>query len=464
MGATDGAPALSRSRAAVHAGSLRLGDPLRGARRGVAHRALATTVAGIALLAPGAGGRAAERIDPRARLSVERIEFEGLRRYAREQALGASGLSPGQVIQIGQVATAQQRLLDSGLFTSVSSRHVVTGDRLEVTFKVTEIAWDTPVVFDNFVWLDDSDLAAEVARKVPSFEGTAPRTGGVLESIRGRLDELLAARGIGGSAELRQNYAESGDLIAHRYLIVGVDLPLCRVVFHGAAAVDAEELEGRIGVLVGKPYTRASLTDSIALNLMPLYGRKGYLRAAFAEPKSALSRSPDCRGGVEAAVTVTEGSPYRLGDLTWTGNSAFESPQLTARLGLEPGAVVDTLRLDGGLKKISEDHARLGLLEVRLSTAVSLDDRTLSAAYTIAVSEGPQYRMGALALTGLSEQDTLQVTQLWKLGSGVVYDAPYAAAFGRQVLARLAGPQTKVRTRASPDRGSRTVDVTLTFE
>jgi outer membrane protein assembly factor BamA len=111
---------------------------------------------------------------------IDGIEVTGGKRYASAEIAKLSGLAIGQSIRVPELAIAANRLAETGLFKSINYRYVTTAARITVTFEFDEADWIVPVVFDNFVWFPDKELIAGVARAVPSFDGNAPATEGVI--------------------------------------------------------------------------------------------------------------------------------------------------------------------------------------------------------------------------------------------------------------------------------------------
>ena len=60
-------------------------------------------------------------------------------------------------------------------------------------------------------------------------------------------------------------------------------------------------------------------------------------------------------------------------------------------------------------------YARKGYLAARVRAAQDFDDNARSVAYRFQLNEGPQYHMGELNITGLSETDTNNLRGRWRL-------------------------------------------------
>ena len=109
---------------------------------------------------------------PAAGLQLGTVTVTGARRYTEADVTRLSALKPGQPVTTSDLDAAVKRMAGTGLFASVKSVPVTSGNRLNVTLEIEEPAWTMPVMLDNFIWLSDDELRAAVLQQVPTFDGT----------------------------------------------------------------------------------------------------------------------------------------------------------------------------------------------------------------------------------------------------------------------------------------------------
>src|SRR5215467_4930214 len=127
------------------------------------------------------------------------IETEGLQTLTTETVIATSGLKIGDTFSVETTDAAAERLVSSGLFKRVAYRTRSVGINVTITFELEEVkGQSSPVVFDNFIWFSDEELAAAIKREVPSFNGSAPDIGNTNEAIKKALQNLLAERKLPG--------------------------------------------------------------------------------------------------------------------------------------------------------------------------------------------------------------------------------------------------------------------------
>ncbi len=419
----------------------------------------------LLVLAPAARAQ-----QPQQSLKLDKIEFKGLERVKEPEALEKSALAVGQTVSIDDVEAAANRLLESGLFTNLSYKIKGTTDKALLTFEVVERKWTMPVAFDNFVWFTDDELNAAVRRKLPVFDGTAPESGGITEQIKQALTELLAERKIEGTVQYDLSEDPLTKKVEHLFSVKGPGLHVCKITYAGARAVSAEQLVTKSGGIFDNDYSRAYVGGFVESNLLPLYYERGYLRASFSPPKVVPEMSPECKG-LTVSMTVDEGSIYVWDKATWEGAEGLTAQELDAALGMKNREVANAVKIAKGLANVRKAFGRKGYIAARVRAETEFDDTARSVAYRFRVTEGPQYHMGDLYITGLlDEVATNNLRGRWRLLHKEVYDEGYIEEFVRKSVtefqrdAARSGnplPALKVVSQARPDHDKHLVHVTL---
>jgi outer membrane protein insertion porin family len=410
-------------------------------------------------------------------IKLNKIEFEGLKRLAREDALAKLGLQEGQAYTPEFIDEAASRLASSGLFRKFAYGVSGRTDGATLTFRVeedTESNALVPVVFDNFVWFTDEELHEAIRRRLPDFDGRAPQAGDATDQITSALEELLRARNIPSrGVEYNLSTDAAGRNPEHIFTVAGASLRVCRLAFPGARTFTEGFLVQKAGSIFGNEYSRKYIEGYTQATLLPLYHERGLLRASFLPPRARPYKGEDCEDGLSVTVPVDEGSIYVWDRAEWSGNSALTPKELDAALGMKAREIANGLSFDRGLEAVRRAYGRKGHLATRLTAAPVFDDENRRVAYRIEVAEGPQYRMGDLVIKGLSEQDTNNLRGRWRLLHGEVYDEGYPAEFTKTTLPEFFKyltsegrplPNTAPAINVTPDHERRTVLVTIEFK
>jgi outer membrane protein assembly factor BamA len=403
-------------------------------------------------------------------MRLGKIEFTGLQSRTQEEAIAASGLKIGQMVDVPALDAAAQRLLDSGLFKNLSYRLRTNSDQATVIFKVEEERGAAaPVLFDNFVWFSDEELKTAIRRTVPSYDGTAPDS--AVNGITSALQKLLDERKIPGHVAYLPSANLAGGDAKHVFSVADVKIPICTVHYTGAAAVKEDELLKNSSALMKEDYSQSFVLAFAQANLTPLYRERAHLRARFRAPQAKLEASGagNCKDGVTVTVPVEEGLAYSWDKAEWGGNDALSAAELDAALGMKAGELANGLKIDKGIKSVLDAYGTKGYLTARVEPVPSFEDASKRVTYRLEVKEGPQYRMGQLNITGLSESASNRLRGKWTLLSREVYDDTYLSRFLKTAITgdlfnEGEAPPKGVKTVVKPDKQKLTVDVTINFQ
>lgn len=354
---------------------------------------------------------------------IARIEAEGLQTLTTEALIATTGLKIGESFSVEATDAAAERLVSSGLFKKVGYRTRTVGANVTIMFQLEEVkGQSSPVVFDNFIWFSDQELAAAIIREVPSFNGSAPDIGNTNEAIRKALQNLLAERKLPGQVEYNLTEHE------HMFRVTGVPMKICTLHFPGAQSVSEQKLIQATRSSMDPEYSREFAKTFPKYGLYPIYRELGHLRASFGTPVARPDRNASCEG-VDLTIAVKEGLIYSWAKAEWSGNQTLSAKELDDALGMKPGEVANGKKFDQGLRDVRKAYGRHGYIQADMNPTPEFDDGTPKVTFKIAVNEGPQYHMGTVEFKGFSVDDAATLGKKWDLKSGAVYDQSYADRF-----------------------------------
>lgn len=410
----------------------------------------------------------AQDASPNSKIELTEIEFIGLVRTTSAEAIVASGLSVGQVVDIAAIDAAAQKLIDSGLFRKLAYRLSGKDGKAALVFEVEEETRPAqPVVFDNFVWFTDDELAKAIRAEIPTFEGFAADA--AIKSITRALQKLIDTQKIQGKIGYAIFQDTSTGRSEHLFRVDGIDMPICRMEFPGTSAISESKLVELSEPLLSDQYGRGFVLSFAENNLVPLFREKGFLQAAFLAPVAKLAgNGADCERGVAVRVPVSEGQVYAWRNSIWQGNSVLTAEQLDKALGMKPAERANGLKIDKGLETVRILYGEKGHIAVRLTPYPEFDDAARRVTYRIDVNEGPQFRMGSVSFTGVSEAVADRLRSAWKLNEGDVYNDSYLKTFIVEEIPdvmKQAKIQFKsVSTTMKPVSETQTVDVEIVLK
>ena len=112
--------------------------------------------------------------------------------------------------------------------------------------------------------------------------------------------------------------------------------------------------------------------------------------------------------------------------MDWKGATALSGETLVNLSVIKPGELADGMRLTAAWQRVEAEYAHRGYLNAKLDPQPQFDNANNKVAYKVVVSEGPQFHMGNLVLTGLSQDAENHLRYVWKLPKGAVFDGAYS--------------------------------------
>lgn len=417
----------------------------------------------VALFSPLASSSAHAQAAPQAKLYA--VNQNGSRNFSASEVAMLSGLQKGASVDHDAIQAAADRLARSGVFSSVRYQFATDANGLTVTFQL-EDAPLFPISLDNMPWVSSADLSSALnAANIP-FHGGAPANGTFDDEIAKQLQQMLAAKNIHATVSHAVSATPGTTDQIIQFTAAGTNLKLASLQFSDALAAHDPSIQSALATIKGQPFSISAIERFDVTNVEPVYLSHSYLQVQFGAPTVQIS-------GDNAAVTVpvTPGSAYVWGGIAWSGNRAYTTADLNALVtgaGLANGQPADGTKIEAIWKSVRDAYGHRGYIQAAVTPKENFGAASHTAAYTVNISEGEQYKMGKLVLSGLSIDAERKLRAAWKLPEGQVFDQTYADYFlskgAADALKGLPAAQDKMGSYLQTNPQQHTVDVMIDFE
>jgi outer membrane protein assembly factor BamA len=404
--------------------------------------------------------------------TIASIKVTGAQKFPADQIIAASGLKPGDVVTSQQIQDATNRLSALGIFSAVNFRYTAKGNAINLEFQVRE-APAYPISFDNFPWFTSAEIGAAIRNQVGLFTGEAPDGGTMIDQMTAVVEDLLVSQKINGTVAHQLVAAATGDGMVMQFHVEGVQLRIQSVQFGDSIATNSEPLKDRVPDIKGQPYSLFAVEVFENEHVRPLYASKGYLRAQIGPPQThPIPDSNDPKEtAVELSIPINPGPVYSWKGVSWQGNMAVQSPSLDGTVALKPGEIADGIKIEALWQKIESYYGQHGYLDMKLNAEPQFDETAHQISYRVSISEGPQYRMGDMVITGLSLDAEKRLRQAWQIAPGQIFDDGYYELHlkllskpSRDIFGDLPVHYNEFGHLLRPNTSSHTVDVLLDFK
>jgi outer membrane protein assembly factor BamA len=397
---------------------------------------------------------------------LESVRITGSVKYRSEQIAPVTGLTPGATITKYDLQNAADRLAALGIFATVQYRFATEDAGVRAEYQVT----DAPVLqvwFDNFPWFTDDELNAALKRAVPLFDGTAPERGSLLHEMTNALVSLLGTRGVNSSVSSSVVITPATNLRVQQFHVENAGVNIAGIEFSDPLAQGDRGIRQRLTDVVGRPYSRTLVELFEFEQVRPVYLSHAFLRVRFGATSARITGSAgDTR--VTVVAPIEPGPAFAWNGVTWSGNSVVTSPELNGLVTLRPGDSADGMRIESMWNNVREDYAHRGYLDATFDAKPEFDDSAKRVTYAVSITEGPQYHMGKLVLTGLSIEGERRIRAGWAIAAGAVFDESvyeqFAATGIKEAFNGLPFHYERVGRFLQKDPKTGTVDVLLDFQ
>ncbi len=379
--------------------------------------------------------------------------------------MAATGIHAGAQVTRDDLQKTADSLARLGLFSNVRYRFTSSDAGVKAEYLVTD-ATTVPVLYDNFPWFKDDEITAAIKSSGVLFDGSAPEHGTILDAISDAIAKLLVSHGVNLSVSHTLTTTALGDSHIQLFHAEDSGITVAGVEFgHGLAQSD-RGIQIRLADIVGAPYSRSVFELFEFEQVRPVYLSHAFLNAKLG-PSSVRFTAPGS-SKVIIIAPIDAGLAYAWSGATWTGNSAVPSAELDRLITLKPNDPADGMKIEAAWQSVRDVYAQRGYLDATLDVAPHIEEFPRRVSYSVSISEGPQYHMGQLVLSGLSIEGERRIRAAWGIHPDEVFnEGVYNEFLENGVKAAFSGlpfHYEKIGRFLQKDPKAGTVDVMLDFQ
>lgn len=348
---------------------------------------------------------------------IARIEVEGNQRVGTETILQWFAVRPGDGFDPRRVARALKDLTRKGRFSDVQVEGEVTADGIVLFIRVEEYPQLQSVKLVGNKEVKESDLRAETTLGARSF-----LTPWQLREDIEKITRVYRDKGF-HRASVRDSLVPGGAGTFDLFLLVheGQKAKIQMIVFTGNEHVQPDKLRkqmetGTSGFWGGGDLKMDVLRQDFE-KIAAYYQMLGYLDAEVTNHDLELDENGR---DLTLRIHVREGQQYRVGEISWTGNTVFEDEQIRQVVTLFPGQPFDQARYDASTQALYELYQDKGYFYFVAAPRRDVRDQVVNVVYQL--QEGQQARLNHVRIVGNTKTQDKVILREFVLLPGDTFD------------------------------------------
>ena len=337
------------------------------------------------------------------------IKVSGADNYEDYIVIGYSGLKKGDTIEIpgNDVTSAVKRLMRQGLFAQAQVIvDKIAGNKVWLTLNLRTQPRISDVRYTGMKKGEREDLQ----KRLNLMKGNQ-----ITQNIVNRATDITKKyfneKGF-GNADVKINLQE--DLSAKNEMIVNIDVDK-----HSKVKVHKIYIDGN-QVLSDRKLKRVIKKTNESGNLLKLFSQKKFVESDYRDDLNRIiekynelgyrdakilsdSVVPYSENKVDVYIDLEEGKKYYISDISWVGNTIYNTDQLNYILGMKPGDVYNQKELDKRLSTdddaVSSAYMDKGYLFYQL-VPIEKNIKGDSIDLELRMFEGPQARINKVVING----------------------------------------------------------------
>ena len=401
------------------------------------------------------------------------ITVSGIDNYEDYVLIGLSGLSVGQVVSIPgeEITAAVKRYWKHGLFSNVSiTVEKIVDDKAYLNIALTQRPRLSKLNFYGVKKSEQEDLEAKL-----NFREGNQITPSMIDRAKIVIKRYFDDKGFKNadiSIMQRDDVAEENKLIIDITIDKKEKIKVNKIYITGNSALEEKQLKWAMKKTNEKGNWRhffrpkkfiGNLYDEDKQLLIDKYNEFGY-RDAYIVSDSVV---PYDDKTVDVYIQVDEGNQYHIRNISWVGNTVYESQGLAEVLRMEPGDVYNQKKLEERLQfdddAISNLYYNNGYVFSRIEP-VEVNVTADSVDLEMRVLEGPQATINHVRIAGNDRlyENVVRRELMTKPGDLFSKDALMRSARELQQMGHF-NPEA-IQPDVQPDLANGTVDINWMLE
>ena len=311
----------------------------------------------------------------------------------------------------------------------------VTG-AMNVTISLHEIAMIDDIVFNGNDEISDRVLLSEQGLQEGDFFSP-----GLLRANASMLQTYYQGRGFADAlVNAHSEIDEADNTVRIVYTISeGLQYKVRSINFIGISAMSEKDLKREMSSKERSFFRSgnfvASKMDQDMQTLLAFYNDNGYIDAVVQGYTVEDVTEPDDKYHMVAIdITISEGSQWLLGSITFEGNTVFSDEDIQKVIYMKSGVVHDQSEVLAQIQAVASLYYNDGYIQTAINPVITRDEESHLVNYNLVITESEQSVIERIVITGLTKTKPYVIERELELHVGDVFSQAALQASGQNIL------------------------------
>ena len=343
---------------------------------------------------------------------ITQIQVEGNQRITKETALFYFGVTVGEEYSDTVVEEGFRKLWATGFFDDIRITKEENPQGLNLTLHVKERLVLKEVIFST-KGIGKGDIEKRLEEKNLKLQAYSYFDPYKLKRAEHEIRALMTEKNYADSDVKSDVKVENNQVTLTLSVRKGAAVKIDKIRFAGNNAIPSFKLKWAMKVqrqnsflfsIFSKDrYSKEKMEEALE-NIKEAYYNKGYLQAKIGEPKLEYVVKRDAffkkRKMVQVTIPISEGSRYRIGDISVAGNKVLPSELIKAIFKVKKSNWYSLKKKKEGVTEIQKAYGDLGYFYCNIAPEENLDLQNKNVNLTLQVQENEKAYLRYLSFQG----------------------------------------------------------------
>jgi len=335
---------------------------------------------------------------------ITSITFTGLKTISKAELTDIFDSYKGVLFSDAVYAEILQKLYALDYFADITPKAIPADSDYQhiiLEFNVVEKPAVSLIKITGNYQLSKGDILSKTVLKKGDIYSESKKNADI-QSIKNYYFE----KGYAASAVSATTTADSqGDLILEFIIEEGTQTIVTGIQFQGNTAITAKALtkvlKTKQAYFLEKGIFKESALEEDKTEIHRFYAERGYIDAHVEQIIREVDTESDPKKNMlKLTYVIMEGEPYSYEGLNLNGNHIFSTEDLSAKIKLTPGSVLNMTKIEQGVQDINDKYFNSGYISSSIKHRIERNDSTKKAELAIDITEGERSHIEHIIIKG----------------------------------------------------------------